>query len=72
MDASAAPIPAVDIQEVLGRRAEMRVATAAVAEAQAKAQLEEVSARPDLNPLEHLRTQSPCGLENRPWCNLIR
>ena len=49
MDASATPIPAVDIQQVLGRRAEMRVATAAVAEAQAKAQFEEVSARPDLN-----------------------
>ena len=60
MDASATPIPAVDIQEVLGRRAEMRVATAAVAEAQAKAQFEEVSARPDLNLIYgYKRTQLP-------------
>src|SRR5882724_168632 len=60
MDASAAPTPAVDIQEVLGRRAEMRVATAAVAEAQAKAQFEEVSARPDLNLIYgYKRTQLP-------------
>ncbi len=60
MDASAAPIPAVDIQQVLGRRAEMRVATAAVAEAQAKAQFEEVSARPDLNLIYgYKRTQLP-------------
>ena len=60
MDARAAPIPAVDIQQVLGRRAEMRVATAAVAEAQAKAQFEEVSARPDLNLIYgYKRTQLP-------------
>jgi len=60
MDASAAPIPAVDIRQVLGRRAEMRVATAAVAEAQAKAQFEEVSARPDLNLIYgYKRTQLP-------------
>ncbi len=60
MHASAAPIPAVDIQQVLGRRAEMRVATAALAEAQAKAQFEEVSARPDLNLIYgYKRTQLP-------------
>ena len=60
MDARAAPIPAVDIQQVLGRRAEMRVATAAVAEARAKAQFEEASARPDLNLIYgYKRTQLP-------------
>jgi len=60
MDATSALIAPVEIQQVLGRRAEMRVATAAVAEAQAKAQLEEVSARPDLNLIYgYKRTQLP-------------
>ncbi len=58
--ASGAPIAPVDVPQVLARRVEMRVATAAVGEARAKANLEEVSARPDLNLIYgYKRTQLP-------------
>ncbi len=53
-------IAPLDIAQVLSRRVEMRVGTAAVAEAEAKAHLEAVSARPDLNLIYgYKRTQLP-------------
>jgi outer membrane protein, heavy metal efflux system len=48
LDSSRAPVIAIDIREALAQRVEMRVATAALEEAQAKAKLEDVAARPDL------------------------
>ena len=60
LEASDSPIPSVELVQVLSRRVEMRVATAAVAEAEAKAHLEDVSARPDLNLIYgYKRTQLP-------------
>jgi len=60
LKASDAPLAAVDLPQVLARRIEMRVATATVEEARAKARLEEVSARPDLNLIYgYKRTQLP-------------
>ena len=60
LDAGGTPISAIDLAQVLSRRVEMRVATAAVAEAEAKAHLEDVSARPDLNLIYgYKRTQLP-------------
>ena len=49
LDANQTPIASVNIQQVLAQRIEMRVANAALESAQAKARLEEVAARPDLN-----------------------
>jgi outer membrane protein, heavy metal efflux system len=51
LDSNKSPILPLDIQQVLAQRVEMRVANAALEEAQTKAKLEEVSARPDLNIL---------------------
>jgi len=60
LEASGVPIAAAELPQVLARRVDMRVATAAVEEARAKARLEEVSARPDLNLLYgYKRTQLP-------------
>jgi cobalt-zinc-cadmium efflux system outer membrane protein len=60
LEASGAPLAAVELPQVLARRIEMRVATAAVEEAKAKAHLEDVSARPDLNLIYgYKRTQLP-------------
>jgi len=59
LEASGAPIASVDFQQVLARRVEMRVAAAAVAEAQATARLEEVSARPDLNLIYGYKRTQP-------------
>ena len=44
-------IEAIDIGQVLAQRMEIKVANAAVEEAQAKSRLQDVSARPDLNIL---------------------
>jgi cobalt-zinc-cadmium efflux system outer membrane protein len=49
LDANAASVPPRDTQQVLAQRIEMRVANAALQEAQAKARFEEVSVRPDLS-----------------------
>jgi cobalt-zinc-cadmium efflux system outer membrane protein len=66
LDANGAPIISADIQQVLARRVEMRIARAAVEEANAKARFEEVSARPDVNLIYgYKRTQpvdAPSGL----------
>jgi outer membrane protein, heavy metal efflux system len=51
LDSNKSLIPPLDIQQVLAQRVEMRVANAALEEAQAKAKLAAVSARPDLNIL---------------------
>lgn len=60
LEASGTPLGAVELPQVLARRVEMRVATAAVEEAESKARLEEVSARPDLNLIYgYKRTQLP-------------
>ncbi len=60
IDANKDPISPMDVQRVLAQRVEMRVARAALEEAQAKAKLESVSARPDLNILYgYKRTQLP-------------
>jgi len=60
LETSASRLPSVDLAQVLARRIEMRVATAAVEEAKAKARLEDVSARPDLNLIYgYKRTQLP-------------
>lgn len=58
LDSNKTPIPPLDIQLVLAQRVEVRVANAALEEAQAKAKLEDVSARPDLSVLYgYKRTQ---------------
>jgi cobalt-zinc-cadmium efflux system outer membrane protein len=60
IDADKDPLSPLDSQQVLAQRVEMRVARAAVEEAQAKAKLESVSARPDLNIIYgYKRTQLP-------------
>jgi outer membrane protein, heavy metal efflux system len=60
LDANHAPLVPREIQQVLAQRVEMRVANAALAEAQAKARLEDVSSRPDLNLIYgYKRTQLP-------------
>jgi outer membrane protein, heavy metal efflux system len=60
IDANKDPINPMDVQRVLAQRVEMRVARAALEEAQAKAKLESVSARPDLTILYgYKRTQLP-------------
>jgi len=58
LDANGSVIPPLDIQQVLEQRLELRVAEAALQQAQAKARLEELSARPDLSILYvYKRTQ---------------
>lgn len=58
LDADTLAIELIDIREVLTQRIEMKVASAAVEEAQAKSRLQDVSARPDLNLLYgYKRTQ---------------
>jgi outer membrane protein, heavy metal efflux system len=60
LDANQTPLVSPEIQQVLAQRVEMRVANAALAEAQAKARLEDVSARPDLSLIYgYKRTQLP-------------
>ena len=49
LEAGAVAIAPVELQQVLAQRLEMRVAAAAVEEAESRARLEDVSARPDLN-----------------------
>jgi outer membrane protein, heavy metal efflux system len=49
LDSNGSAIPPLDIQQVLERRVEIRVAKAALEEAQAKAKLADLSARPDLS-----------------------
>jgi outer membrane protein, heavy metal efflux system len=58
LDANTLAIEPIDIRQVLTQRIEMKVANAAVEEAQAKSRLQDVSARPDLNILYgYKRTQ---------------
>lgn len=58
LDSNETPIPPLDIQMVLAQRVEVRVANADLEEAQARAKLEDVSARPDLSILYgYKRTQ---------------
>ena len=58
LDANTFAIEPIDIRQVLTQRIEMKVASAAVEEAQAKSRLQDVSARPDLNILYgYKRTQ---------------
>lgn len=58
LDSNDSAIPPLDIQQVLEQRIEVKVAKAALAEAQAKAKFEDVSARPDLSILYgYKRTQ---------------
>ena len=58
LDANNFAIEPIDIGQVLAQRIEMKVANAAVEEAQAKLRLQDVSARPDLNILYgYKRTQ---------------
>jgi outer membrane protein, heavy metal efflux system len=49
LDSNGSAIPALDIQQVLEQRLEVRLAKAALEEAQAKAKFADVSARPDLS-----------------------
>jgi outer membrane protein, heavy metal efflux system len=49
LDSNGSAITPLDIQQVLEQRVEVRVAKAALEEAQAKAKFEDVSARPDLS-----------------------
>jgi cobalt-zinc-cadmium efflux system outer membrane protein len=51
LDSNKSPISPLNIQQVLGQRVEVRVANAALEEAEAKAKFEDVSARPDLSIL---------------------
>ena len=51
LDSNKFPISPLDIQQVLGQRVEIKVANVALEQAQAKAKLEDVSARPDLSIL---------------------
>jgi outer membrane protein TolC len=58
LDANNFVIEPMDVKQVLAQRIEMKVANAAVEEAQARARLQNVSARPDLNILYgYKRTQ---------------
>jgi cobalt-zinc-cadmium efflux system outer membrane protein len=58
LDANTLAIEPIDIGQVLTQRIEMKVANAAVEEAQAKSRLEDVAARPDLSILYgYKRTQ---------------
>ena len=58
LDANTLAIETIDIGQVLTQRIEMKVANAAVEEAQAKSRLEDVAARPDLSILYgYKRTQ---------------
>jgi cobalt-zinc-cadmium efflux system outer membrane protein len=58
LDANSAAIEPIEIEQVLSQRVEMKVANAAVQEAQAKSRLQDVSARPDLTVLYgYKRTQ---------------
>ena len=58
LDSNGSAIPPLDIQRVLEQRLEVRLAKAALEEAQAKAKLEDVAARPDLSILYgYKRTQ---------------
>jgi cobalt-zinc-cadmium efflux system outer membrane protein len=58
LDANNVAIEPIDIRQVLTQRIEIKVASAAVEEAQAKSRLQDVSARPDLNILYgYKRTQ---------------
>jgi len=58
LDANAVAIEPINIKQVLSQRVEMKVANAAVEEAQAKSRLQDVSARPDLTVLYgYKRTQ---------------
>jgi cobalt-zinc-cadmium efflux system outer membrane protein len=60
LETTGALLAAVELPQVLARRIEMRVATAALEEAKAKEHLEDVSARPDLNLIYgYKRTQLP-------------
>ena len=49
LDASPSATEPIDIAQVLSQRIEIKVASAAVEEAQSKSRLQDVSARPDLN-----------------------
>jgi outer membrane protein, heavy metal efflux system len=49
LDSTEPPLSSLDIQQVLERHVEMRVAKAALDEARAKAKFEDASARPDLS-----------------------
>ena len=51
LDANKNPLTPLDIQQVLMQRVEVRAANAGLEEGQAKAKLEDVSARPDLSVL---------------------
>jgi cobalt-zinc-cadmium efflux system outer membrane protein len=58
LDANTLAIEPIDIRQVLAQRIEIKVANAAVEEAQAQSRLQDVSARPDLNILYgYKRTQ---------------
>jgi outer membrane protein, heavy metal efflux system len=58
LDTNTVAIEAMDVGQVLSQRIEMKVANAAVEEAQAKSRLQDVSARPDLTVLYgYKRTQ---------------
>jgi outer membrane protein TolC len=58
LDANTLAVEPIDIGQVLTQRIEMKVANAAVEEAQAKSRLEDVAARPDLSILYgYKRTQ---------------
>lgn len=60
LDVSGAPLAAVELSQVLVRRIEMRVATANVEEAKAKARFEDMAGRPDMNLIYgYKRTQLP-------------
>ena len=60
LDAVTIAIEPMDIRQVLAQRIEMKVASAAVEEAQARSRLQDVSARPDMNLLYgYKRTQLP-------------
>src|SRR5205823_8957902 len=59
LDANTTPIAPMDLPQVLARRIEMRVVATAVAEARAKARLEDVSARPDLNLIYGYKRTQP-------------
>jgi outer membrane protein TolC len=63
LDAVAASSGAAAVQEVLGRRVELKVAAASTEEARANSRLQDVSARPDLTVLfGYKRTQLPDAL----------
>jgi outer membrane protein, heavy metal efflux system len=60
LDSNKSPISSLDIQQVLGQRVEIRIANAALQEAQAREKFEDAAARPDLSILYgYKRTQLP-------------